>query len=811
MKKPFLRFPEMRGRWEPKVWLLYHLGLPALLGISLFFAGPLHINTSLQEMLPKSTSSKALAQAEGILGEKSNRQAIVLASAENFEDAKNGAELLYAKLAGSPDFDEIAFYYDSSVIGEFTDFLHQYRFVIASEETRALLESGRAGEIAEDALSAAFGAFTFFPLTNIESDPFLLANKRMEEFIASPLLSRGKLAPRDNVLAAFIDGAWHVMLRCNLSPQALSVTSKNNGVLTIRTAADAVKELVPGLDFYYSGVPFHSSESSASAQKEISIISTVTLLLILVLFFCIFRSPLPVILSILDVGTSIAIAVVSALLVFRGIHIITFVFGTTLIGMGVDFSIHFFIHWKGNKTLKNGIAIRSHLLKTILICFISTEICFSVFLFAPFPILKQFAVFSMTGLLSAFFTFYCIYPYLEMPANEKRIFTFFEKSFFQKIKNFSIPFFLRAAFAAVLAVSGLLILFFHPAGSPGSGEPRRVPAGMKIENNIASLYTMSDFMMESEKRSAQVLDYGSQFWYFIVSGSSPAETLEHEEKLMLRLEEEVRRGNLGSVLGTTVFVPSPKTQERTYEAMKALLPLAPVQFDYLGFPPDSAEAFYEEFLAGKKICLPEDAPSMAGLSSLWIGKSGGNYYSCVMPLHAAGEEIFRSIAGEFDFVFFVNKAKDIGRDLDTLTRTMLLFFLAAYVVISVMVFLIFPWRDSLKICAVPFFLIICTWAAMAVNLIPMGFFSVTALVLVFGLGLDYTFYMVQRKRGDTLTSLAVILSFLTSLLSFGALALSSFRPVHMFGFTVFAGLSAAFIFAMLLQGKKDSGNRRNSG
>ena len=790
MKKPFLPFLEIGGRWEPKLWLFYHLGLPALLVMSIFIAGPLRINTSLSEMLPQSTSSRAVAEAEKILGERSNRQAIVLAAAEDFDTAKKGASLLYAALEKSPDFDEISFYYDSSVIEGFAEFLHKYRFAIAGRETLALLESGRAGKIAEDALVSIFGAFTFIPLNNLETDPFLLANRRMEEFISSPLLSRGSMSPKDNVLAAYDDGIWYVMLRLNLNPRVVSVAGNNNGVPVIWAQADAVTELVPGLSFYYSGVPFHSYESSSSAQREISIISFVTVLMILAFFLYIFRSPLPVIFSILDVGTSIAIAAGAALLFFREIHIITFVFGTTLIGIGVDFSIHFFIHWKGNNAFKDGVEIRSRLFKTITVCFVSTEICFSVFLFAPFLILKQFAVFSMAGILSAYLTFYCIYPFLKMPPEEKRKVSFLTGRFFQGIKNISVPFFLKAGIAAILAASGLLILFFHPLG-------------MKIENNISSLYTMSNFMMESEKRSGKVLDYGSHFWYFIVSGSSLEETLEHEESLVLRLEEEVRRGNLGSVLGTTVFVPSIKTQEKTYGAMRALLPLAEAQFDYLGFPSDFTEAFYREFEGGKIFCLPENAPPLAGLSNLWIGETGGNFYSCVMPLNAGDEGIFRSIADEFEFAHFISKAKDIGRDLDTLTRTMLLFFLAAYAVIFVIVCFLYPWKDSVKICAVPFFLVICTWAAMAVNMIPMGFFSAAALILVFGLGLDYTFYMVQRKRSDSLTLLAVILSFLTTLLSFGALAFSSFRPVHIFGFTVFAGLSAAFIFAMLLQGRKD--------
>jgi len=326
---------------------------------------------------------------------------------------------------------------------------------------------------------------------------------------------------------------------------------------------------------------------------------------------------------------------------------------------------------------------------------------------------------------------------------------------------------------------------------------------IKIENNLASLYTMSDFMLESEIRASKVLDYGSQFWYFIVSGSSPEETLVHEENLTQRLREEIGRGNLGSFLGTTVFVPSAQTQKNTYEAMKALLPLAQDQFDYLGFPPEFTGAFYEEFKAGERYCLPEDAPPLANMSNFWIGKSGGSYYSCVMLFQAKDEAVFRSIAAESEFAHFMNTAKDISRDLDTLTRTMLLLFLGAYALVSVIICLIYSWKDSLRICAVPFLLIFCTWAVLTANKIPMGFFPATGFVLVFGLGLDYVLYMISRKSGSSFTPIAVILSFLTTLLSFGALALSSFRPVHMFGLTVLSGLSVAFITAMLLQGKKD--------
>jgi len=795
MKKLFSSFRNIpvKGYW---LWLLFHITIPLLLFLSVFTRGPVRVNTMLIDMLPRSRESRSVMEADIILGERSERELVILSAAPDFESAKKGAQMLYAEFEHSPDLESISLYFDSEVMAEFSRYLFDYRFVSAGKETLALLENGGAEEIARDALASAFGAFNFIPLTNIESDPFLLVERRMEEFLSSSQLVGGGLSVREDVLAADKEGIWYVLLRLSLAPRGASLLAGQNAVGKIYAAAPEIKKSVPGLEFYFSGIPFHSYENASSAQREVSIISTITIIIILIMFLYAFRSLMPVFFSVLAAGISLGIAAAAALLVFREIHITTFVFGTTLIGTCVDYSAHFFVHWKGNRALKNGAEIRSHISKSVIMSFISTEICFCVFLFAPFPILKQFAVFSMAGLLSSFLTCFCVYPRLKMPEEKKRRFALFEGKIFLRLKNISPPRFIRPALAVVLSLAAVTLIVINFSS-------------VKIENDLSSLYTISASLLESEKRAARVLDYGSTGWYFIVTGSSPEETLENEERLTARLEEEITRGNLGSFLGTSIFVPSIKKQKETYNAMKALLPLVPAQFEYLGFTSHDAQAYENEFNAFTRYCLPEDAPSLSGISKLWIGRpvhGEDSYYSCVLPLkpgNVASNDaaVFSLIADEFDSVYFVNKEKDIRRDLDTLTGIILLFFLAAYLVVSAMVFVVYPRRDSLKICAIPLLLVLFALAALSVNKISLGFFSVAALVLVFGLGLDYIFYMIGKKHGEEirLTSLAVVLSFLTTLLSFGALVLSSFTPTHIFGLTVSAGLGAAFIFAMLLQ------------
>jgi len=799
MKKLFLQFHNfmLQGKLLPgkhniplKLWFIIHLGIPVLLGLSLFFAPPLGLSTQLLDLLPQRGMSR-IVEADNILEERNGREAVILFASSVFEKAKNTAISFYNEFKNTTGIDNISLLFDSHAIAEITEYFYKSRFVIADKKTVDLLESGDAGEIAMDALASVYGAFNYIQLDNIDKDPFLLTERRMMEFLSSSLFASGNLGVKEDVLAAQIDGTWYVILRMTFSPAAVSITNIADNIIgDIYSAAAKIRETESDLELYFSGVPFHSYESASSAQKEIMILCIISLVFIFLLFLVIFRSPIPIIFSILDVLISLVLATATVFLIFREIHVFTFIFGTTLIGICIDYSIHYFISWKGNTALKNGQEIRSYLSKSLIMCFISSTLCFFSILFTPFPIFKQFSVFTMVGLISSFLTAYCIYPLIKLPDERKRN-LLFKLKFPERIK-FSINPVLRITLASVLAAVFIVILIFNPHG-------------LKIKTDLGSLYTMSPFLEESEKNAAMVLDHGSSPWYFIVSGNSAEETLKNEEWLTLQLEEEIARGNLNSFMGTSMFVPSLEQQERTYKAMSALLPLAGSQYQNLGFPPEYEEVFYSELAAGEIYYSPKDIMFWAEVSNLWIGEINGYYYSCVFPFHGKDLDIFKSITNEHDFVYIINKEEDIHHDLDILTGIIVLLFFIAYFVISVIIFIIYPLKKSIIICITPILGILAALAVLAVKNIPLGFLPISALILVFGLGTDFNIFMSGSKTGNEkkLVRFAVLLSFITSGLSFGILTFSSFAPVNILGLTVATGLAAAFIFTMLLQGIMD--------
>ena len=90
-----------------------------------------------------------------------------------------------------------------------------------------------------------------------------------------------------------------------------------------------------------------------------------------------------------------------------------------------------------------------------------------------------------------------------------------------------------------------------------------------------------------------------------------------------------------------------------------------------------------------------------------------------------------------------------------------------------------------------FVLLLSLLMVLTLTGLSLDFFVAVGLVLIVGLGLDYMVFASSGK-GDS-SKKAVLLSFLTTELSFGSLMFSSFRPVHIFGLTVFVGILIAYI------------------
>jgi predicted exporter len=82
------------------------------------------------------------------------------------------------------------------------------------------------------------------------------------------------------------------------------------------------------------------------------------------------------------------------------------------------------------------------------------------------------------------------------------------------------------------------------------------------------------------------------------------------------------------------------------------------------------------------------------------------------------------------------------------------------------------------------------WVGLTFNL-----FTVLALLLVLGIGIDYGIYLQEEQEDSTGAWLAVSLSAASTLLSFGLLAFSRTPALQIFGLTMFCGVGLAWLLA----------------
>lgn len=770
MKKNFSLKNKISHLAWAKIWLFFHLAVICAFALSLFFKGGLNINASLLEMLPSDSQNSALKAADNAVSNASADSVFILVSHKDFLEAKKNAVLAYNLLKDSTKFDSISLYAGGESLSDVMGFLHSNRFNLLDEDAVKKIQNSPQN-FAHNALAKTYSGFTLAPLDYIEEDLFLFNEENLSHYLKAIAASGTAFSPKDGVLAREFEEKWYVMIRAQLSKEGAKLAGSTNAVPFIYEKCIPLEK--DGTRFVFFGTPFHSYKSSSSATLEISIISTISMIAVIVILLFVFKSFIPLVASVFSILLSVGTAFCFVHALWGKIHMITLVFGTSLIGSCIDYSLHYFINWKFSPELNSCQKIRSHLFNGLFLSLVSTEICFVLIFFAPFDLLKQMAVFSFTGILSSFLTVMGIFPKIALPPSQKRIPLSFARFSLLKQKITSLKFLPALIFMGFVAV---LLFNFQK---------------VTVHNDISNLYKMEGRIKDDTILAYRVIDYNPTN-YLIIKGSTYEEVLLTEEKIAPLVPD--------SFVATSSFIPSLSSQKKSLKAASLLKDFAFEQAAYLGFDEDCAKDFIKMLeLAKDKVVLPDsELPATLAplLKILWLGKIDGQYYSVLLPSKISDTEPYKKIAQEFDNVFFENKSVSISSSLDRLTELILLMFTLAFVVIAIVMRFFYSTREVLKIISIPVLSFVSVAAVFVLLDLRIEFFCITGIILVFGLGLDYIIYKIENKENST-ESFAIALSFLTTAISFGALALSSFVPVHVLGLSIFAGLLTAFICAML--------------
>lgn len=735
------------------LWLIVHLSIILLFLFRFNYRAK--IETNFLSIAPKFEESGRFQNSIETFFLQNSSEIKILIESYDFDKAKNSAIEIenYIK----QNFENVAVNLYSKNYDDILETIIKYKYQLISKEIREVLLNNQASRVAEEGIANFYSPF-FIPIVdNIEDDPFFVLNSKLIEL----LQNNNNIETRDGINFINYEGKFNVLLKMDIDKKIDSMIFFDRLTELLRKMENDEE-----IKIYISGVPIHAYYSQKSAQKEITIISAVSLIFICLIFLFIFKSVKPYIISMISIAVSSATSFFLLSILLDSIHIFTFVFGTSLIGVSLDYSIHFITEWYNEKDKKE---VLRKILPSMSLSFMTTIASYFALSLTSLSLLKQTALFSIFGLASSFLTVIIIYPIIFKNYNR-----FLRENILNKTKNILSGYvdFLNIKFVLFLTIFVILISIIN------------IPK-LKVNFSSNQLYNPPDFLTYNETEIYKRLNSSLSRNIIISRGNSLNEALENEETL------ENYFTNYRAL--SKIFYSKSRQRENIKLVEDNLMPLLKKQTEDLGFDNEIYNKIKMEFENSKNefLNIEDLIENMSELKKL-IVKNNGKYFI----ISTTDEIETKIIENENIKIFNINY--EINEALDKTARTAIKTALIAYVIIFFFMIIFLSKKHAVAIMIIQIISIFVNLSVHSIFNFTINIFSVFALILSIGISIDYCIFFSKSKAKKEVTFLSIFLAMITTALSFGTLSFSGFIPVKSFGLFLFIGILVTFLLSPIL-------------
>ena len=299
----------------------------------------------------------------------------------------------------------------------------------------------------------------------------------------------------------------------------------------------------------------------------------------------------------------------------------------------------------------------------------------------------------------------------------------------------------------------------------------------------------------------ELLGSGIETRFFLVSGDSAQAALAAEQRLTAVLDGLVSNGAIASYRSVTKAVP-PEAQQRSNHALLAVHVYASGALldrvmGSLGFPADAIERRRQEFAAQTAPLDIEEwlaSPASTGLRDLWLGQVGSRYATVVTLGGISDVSALTAIS--LPDTQLIDRVAETTATLARYRQAMTLLLVLVYAVAGIVLMIRFGWRDAPRMLLPSIVATLVTLGLFGWTGVAMNLFTLLALWLVLGLGIDYGIFLRHGRENRPTAILSVTLSACTTLIAFGLLSLSATPFIRSIGLTLLCAISFSWLFAL---------------
>lgn len=772
-------------RQPPRTWVLaavlWLAMVSAVLGHQWHFWKQGHIDMDVMALLPHDEKTPAVDVAMRQLTDAVARQVVVLVGAPDWTQARAASQAFNDALAhGAPTLFAPSTPPDQTFTAAL-DFFRPWRDRLLTSEQQRYLETTPQDALTQQALRSLYQPAVQARVSDWAADPLGLWPQWWAERAAA-----NHARPRDGMLWLAGENMEWVVLPLVLEHSAFRLSGEAVVGAALEHAATTARAHVPSARVLWAGVPLHAEAAAVQANREINTIGWGSLAGVLLLVWFAFRSLRPIALVGMSLIIGCAVALSVTVWCFGEVHLLTLVFGASLIGVAEDYGIHYFAARQDRSDLPPRTLMR-HLLPGLMLALVTSALAYLVLGAAPFPGLRQMALFSATGLLAAMLTVVCWFPLIDRGTVPRTQFSIWIGASLARWPRLGegvllpsgarkISILLLATTLAVLALWGTWQL--------------------KPQDDVRQLQNASAALLAQQREIGQLLRMPSPAQFYLVQGATEDEVLQREEALKARLEPLKRQGAFAGVSAISDWVPSRIAQDRnaalTRQAdTRVLAAVNTTLNEHLARPAFSPTPLtLQTWLAH---------PAAAPVRALWLGNVGGQFSSVIMLHGLQGVTWLPQLAAQAEQVHgvrWIDKPAEISALLERYRLSMTwLLALGHLLVLGVLMFRY--GRNAWRAWLPTLFATIGVLAVLGWLGEPWQLFNVLALVLLLGVGVDYGIFLQERDGGPG-AWLAVVVGAGSTWLSFGLLGLSSTPALRAFGLTLMIGLPLVLVLAPVL-------------
>lgn len=768
----------MSARTRLTLWIV----LMSLTGIWLWWVvgARLHVETDITAMLPQTApdavTQQALARVDTALGQ----HGLYLVGAPDFASARRAADVFADTLRTSPAYTNVSLEQASDPAGLDAAY-GPARLLLLSNRDRARLQQHGAQGLADAAQRALYSPADLMRPRSFAADPLELYG----HYLLQLLPAGGKLTPRDGVLTLERSDGIDILVSATLRDPPFQLSVQDPSLPALEAATRDARASGHDVTIAGSGGLRHAAAASADAKHEISTIGSISLVGVLLIFLVCFRSLRPLLLMLLSLGAASLVSLATVATIYGTVHLIALVFELSLVGLAVNYSIHFFSDRFRDPKPWTGMDGLHHVGMPITVGVGTTLLAYCAFLIPPFPGLRQMALLSMTGLFASYLTVILVYPALAgtpPPATKPVLW-------------------LRDQLARLSQPPPLVLASLIVAGSA-----LLVIGGMRLHfvDDIGIRQSSPHRLLTEESTVRQRLGGGIDTRFFIVEGDKVEDLLQHEERLRARLDPLVARHLLGDYSALSRWVPSHARQQQDAELLANTVyadnsPLAQL-YATLGFPAATFAQAQADFASARTHAIELDAlltSAAATMQPLWLGKTARGVASVVTLTGVVDAGALSSAAAGLPAVRLIDRAADLSHVLGHYRQLAMFGLGGALLVIAFVLGLRYGATGSTRHLIAPIGGCLLTLATLGAFGIPANLFTVLALLLVLGLGVDYSVFVHEDNTSRPTILLAITLAGLVTLLTFGLLAGSSTPFIRSLGLGVLLGVAYTWLLTVL--------------